>query len=180
MGKIKYGVLKSKAGLVFDAAYNSTIKSLVAQARHRCLCSLFLVDLLTAPGQKLRQEQKLLVDDILIELQTALWRGVDVRLLIGGSWDNLRIATLSETARARATELGIPCQWMTYQKGHQSHAKLVIADDYVLTGSHNWSVGALTDQVQDSILVESETLAAYLISIFEYQWKRATEGSTNV
>src|SRR5215212_4577292 len=119
MSMIKYGVLKSKAGLVLDAAYLSTLKSLLTHARHRCLCSLFLVDLLTAPGQKLRQEQKLLVDDVLIELQAAIWRGADVRLLIGGSWDNLRIAALSETARARAAELGIPCHWMTYQKGHQ-------------------------------------------------------------
>jgi phosphatidylserine/phosphatidylglycerophosphate/cardiolipin synthase-like enzyme len=51
--------------------------------------------------------------------------------------------------------------------------KLVVADDHVLTGSHNWSGGAFEGQVQDSVMVTSPDLAAYLSAVFETQWSAA-------
>jgi hypothetical protein len=156
--------------LVADGEYLPTLLSLVGSVSWRCLCSIFLVDL--APAR----DPSLLVDSVLFDLQEARWRGVDVRLLIGGSRTNFEIAELSELARARTLQLGIPCRWLTSRNVRGSHSKLVIADRRVLTGSHNWSPGAFGDeQTQDSLLIDSPDLAAYLASEFRRQWRRAEQ-----
>ena len=81
--------------LVADAEYLPTLRSLVASASWRLLCSVFIVDL--APAR----DPALVVDSVLLDLQEARWRGVDVRLVIGGSRTNFEIAEISELARAR-------------------------------------------------------------------------------
>ena len=164
---VPLAVLRPKVRLVSDDQYLPVLRSLIANATWRCLCSLFLADLSPAG------DRELLVDSVLLELQEARWRGVDARLLIGGSRSNFEIAELSELARARALQIGLPCRWLTSKKVRGSHTKVVVADDAVLTGSHNWSVGAFTDQSQDSLLVESADLAAYSAALFRRQWKRA-------
>lgn len=161
------GVLGGSARLVSDEAYLPELHALVAGAARSCLCSVFIVDL--SPTR----DRALAVDGVLRALAAARWRGVDVRLLVGGSRENLEIAETADVARARALALGIPCRWLTSRPGRGSHAKFVVADDRVLTGSHNWSAGAFGGQVQDSVLVRSPDLAAYLASTFERQWAAA-------
>jgi phosphatidylserine/phosphatidylglycerophosphate/cardiolipin synthase-like enzyme len=145
-----------------------TLRSLLAHAVQHLWCSLFIVDLLPL------RDKKLGVDGILQELDAAVWRGVDTRLLVGGSRTNFTIAHIAELARARALELGVPCRWLTSKNVRGSHMKLVIADEYVLTGSHNWSAGAFGGrQTQDSILIASADFAAYASRVFARQWARA-------
>ena len=152
---------------VADEKYGPVCRELIRSARRRCLCSIFIVD--TWPWR----DNDLVIDSLLIELASTAWRGVDVRLLIGGSRSNLRLAEVAAAARARARELGIVCRWLTSVPGRRgSHVKLVIADDDVLTGSHNWSSGAFDGQLQDSVHVRSPALAAYLADTFEQQWTR--------
>jgi phosphatidylserine/phosphatidylglycerophosphate/cardiolipin synthase-like enzyme len=160
-------VTGARVRLVPDADYAPTLQAMIAGARWRLLCSIFIVDL--APAR----DRELVIDTVLLDLQEARWRGVDVRLLIGGSRTNFEIAELSDLARARALQLGIDCRWMTSTRVRGSHTKLVVADEDVLTGSHNWSLGAFTNQLQDSVLVSSPDLAAYCASLFRRQWRRA-------
>jgi phosphatidylserine/phosphatidylglycerophosphate/cardiolipin synthase-like enzyme len=131
------------------------------------LCSVFIVDL--HPGR----DKDLLVDKMVIELQAARWRGADVRLLIGGSRTNADIAQLAVAARSRAAALGIPSRALMAAPVRGSHVKLVVADDTAFIGSHNWSVGAFTNQSQDSVAVDSDALSAFLADRFEEQWQRA-------
>jgi phosphatidylserine/phosphatidylglycerophosphate/cardiolipin synthase-like enzyme len=167
---IPVGVKGGRAQLVSDDGYLPVLRSMIADARRSCLCSLFLIDL--AP----RHDRELLVDSVLRDLAAAHWRGVDVRLLIGGSRDNLEIAEAADLARARALQLGIPARWATSRPIRGSHAKFVLVDEQVLTGSHNWSVGAFTSQTQDSVVVASRDIAAYVAGLFERQWAEAAEG----
>jgi phosphatidylserine/phosphatidylglycerophosphate/cardiolipin synthase-like enzyme len=169
--RLPLGVTAGTARLVPDDAYPSTLLTLVAGAQLRCLCSIFLVDLTPL------RDRKLIVDGVLRELAAAAWRGVDVRLLIGGSRDNIEIAEASDVARARALQLGLDCRWATSSPIRGSHAKLAVIDDEVLTGSHNWSVGAFTGQTQDSVRVSSPALAACLTDLFERQWAAAARAS---
>jgi phosphatidylserine/phosphatidylglycerophosphate/cardiolipin synthase-like enzyme len=154
---------------IADQAYLPALLGLVAEARRRLLCSMFIVDVTP------RLAGGFEIDDILGALAEARWRGVEVRLLIGGSRDNLALAEVAEAARARALTLGLSCRWLTSREVRGSHAKIVIADEHVLTGSHNWSPGAVagSDQTQDSVLVRSADLAAVLTARFEAQWQRA-------
>lgn len=158
--------------LVTDGDYLPTLRDMVARSTWRCLVSVFIVDLSPA------RDGSLAVDNLLLDLQEARWRGVDARLVIGGSRANIEIAEISDAARARALQLGIPCRWLSSRKVRGSHVKLVVADDEVLTGSHNWSPGAFgSGQTQDSLWLASSNLAAHLASQFRRQWRRADEAA---
>jgi phosphatidylserine/phosphatidylglycerophosphate/cardiolipin synthase-like enzyme len=165
---IPVGVRGGRVRLVSDEGYLPELRALIVGARQTCLCSMFIVDLTPRP------EGRLLVDSVLGDLAAARWRGVDVRLLIGGSRDNIEIAETAEVARSRALQLGIPVRWATSRPARGTHAKLVLVDDFVLTGSHNWSAGAFTDETQDSVLVDSRDLALYLTAQFERAWAEAS------
>lgn len=166
-GLFPSGVRGARVGLVPDADYLPRLRALVASARRRCLCSLFIVDLSPA------RDASLLVDGVLTEVAAAAWRGADARLVVGGSRTNFELAVLADLARARAGELGLPCRWLTSRNVRGSHMKMVVADDTVLMGSHNWSAGAFTDQTQDSLAVQSADLASWAANLFEDQWARA-------
>ena len=161
------GVEGVRARIVSDTQYGPALISLIRAAFHRCWCSVFIVD--PSPAR----DHDLMVYGILTELARCRWRGADVRLLIGGSRTNFQIAEVSDTARALAGQLRLPCRWLSSQNVRSSHVKMVLADDFALTGSHNWSGGALGGQSQDSVIVESPAMVAYLCSLFEAQWARA-------
>jgi phosphatidylserine/phosphatidylglycerophosphate/cardiolipin synthase-like enzyme len=128
---------------------------------------MFIVDLSPARDAEVK------IIGVLRELQAASWRGVDARLLIGGSRSNFEIAEASATARDVASSFGIPCRWLTARDVRGSHMKLVVVDDCVVIGSHNWSGGAFSRQTQDSVLLESRAMAGWLATVFEDQWQRA-------
>ena len=164
---IRAGVSGALVDLVTDAAYGETVSSLIHSARRSLLASVFIVD----PSPQ--RDPELVVEDLFWRLRASVWRGVDVRLVIGGSQSNLNLAALAHSALTLATEFGIHCRCLTRTPLRGSHAKFVIADDLVLTGSHNWSPGAFKGQAQDSVLVRSSALAAFLAAMFEEQWQRA-------
>lgn len=167
MSSIHAGVMGAKVKLVSDDTYHTTVKSLVENARYQCFCTLFIVDIDPVV------DEDLLVDTVLFDLKAAQWRGCDTRLLIGGSRTNAAIAEFCLASKHRAEDLGIPCRLMASQDVRGTHVKMVVADQYVLTGSHNWSAGAFSGQIQDSVLVESSALAAYMQMQFRRQWRRA-------
>jgi phosphatidylserine/phosphatidylglycerophosphate/cardiolipin synthase-like enzyme len=175
MNTAEITVPDARVSAVPDEQYGPVCRDLIRAARRRCLCSVFIVD--TWPWR----DNDLVIDALLIDLASTAWRGADVRLLIGGSRSNLQLAEVAAAARARARELGIACRWLTSVPGRRgSHVKLVIADDDVLTGSHNWSSGAFEGQTQDSVHVRSAALAAYLADTFEQQWRRTPAEAAHV
>lgn len=151
-----------------DGDYPEVAADLISDAYRRCLCSIFIVDVDPA------RDHDLQVNRLLEHLARTTWRGADTRLLIGGSHSNLAIAEASHAARAVAKKLGISARWLSVQVGRGSHVKLVVADDRLLLGSHNWSGGARGGlQRQDSLLILSADLAAYYTAVFDGQWHRA-------
>jgi hypothetical protein len=164
---VNLGAAGSKVALVSDGSYAKVVRNLIAASRHVCFCNLFIVDI--RPHSK----DDLSVYSLLLDLACAKWRGIDVRLLIGGSRSNLDMALAAELARMAAGATKVPCRWLTSHRTRGSHSKWVVADDWVLIGSHNWSSGAFAGQTQDSVLVRSDAIAAYLCSKFETVWQRA-------
>ena len=177
---IPLGVTGARVRLVPDAAFGPVLGTLVRSARQAVLASYFLVDVSPYRGPAL------LVDEILGELESALWRGVDVRVLLGGSRDNPDILETCMGAGLRLRQRGIPFRLITARGVEPgttgaaaaaalltSHAKFTVADDFSLVGSHNLSGTSLTIETQDSLVVESAALAAYLSGEFERQWVAA-------
>ncbi len=167
MSKFANGVVGGSCTAVLDNEYPEALLTLIRNARRRCLCSVFIVDFVG---------EYRTFSSLLDALEERVWLGVDVRIVIGGSRENYAIAERSASARAIFADRGIPCRWLAAGPGRRgSHAKLVVADDHVLVGSHNWSPGAFAGQVQDSIRVASPSLAAYLAGFVNEQWLRAKE-----
>lgn len=165
LSNVRVGAAEGR--LVHDGDYAEELTRMIRLAHERVWCSLFLIELDTQLDPQLR------VPEILRQLASARWRGVDVRLLIGGSRSNLLIAEASATATMIARQLGIPTRGLGHTGKRGSHVKLAVADDWVLSGSHNWSRGAFGGQVQDSVAIHSKDLAAYLSNLFLAQWQRA-------
>lgn len=163
------GVRSASVSLVSDEGYYNTVCQLFEHATRSCLASVFIVDL------NAHDDPDIKVLQILRALQDATWRGVEVKLLVGGSRENLAIAEACHIARDFAVSLGIDCRLLTSQERRGSHSKLVTVDDYVLSGSHNWSLSAISGQIQDSLLVKSPAMAAYMREVFYQQWSRAGE-----
>lgn len=163
----RYGTADARVAPVPDDAYADTLRSLLDHAVRVALCSVFIVDIDPA------RDPDLEVDDMLWRLRAAAWRGVDARLVVGGSQSNLDLGMLGLGAWARADAIGVPVRLLSAAPRRLSHMKLVIVDDWVLTGSHNWSPGSFSGQIQDSVLAHSPPLAAHLAGRFEQQWRRA-------
>lgn len=157
--------------LVADGRYPDVLLGMLRRARDRVWASVFIVDVDPFPAPRLA------VVGVLRELAAARWRGLDVRLLVGGSRTNLEIAEAAAGAVQVATTLGVPARWLTARDTRASHVKLVLCDDEILTGSHNWSPGAFSGlQTQDSARLVSADLAAHLAGTFLAQWARAGDG----
>jgi phosphatidylserine/phosphatidylglycerophosphate/cardiolipin synthase-like enzyme len=166
---IPFGVSDARARLVVDAEFGPVLGTIVRAARQAVLCSYFIVDVSPYRGPAY------LVDELLGELESALWRGVDVRILLGGSRDNPDILETCMGAGLRLRQRGIPFRLITARAVEQtSHAKFTVADDVALVGSHNVSGNSLTCETQDSVAVQSAALAAYLRGEFERQWIAAS------
>ncbi len=153
--------------LIPDQDYLSFVGRLFAGAERRCLVSVFLV---SAPWPK----RESVMEGLLRELAEASWRGVDARLLVGGAETNATMVQLAETAQRRARELGVPCRAITSIPRVAGHSKVVISDDNVLVGSHNWSESGRDEQA-DSVYVTSGSLARVLDKRFRQQWLTAVE-----
>lgn len=160
-------VRDARVAAVSDAEYFGAASRIVRSARIRCLLGVFILD--PSPGDDAEGR----VHRLLEHLRDATWRGVDVRVLIGGSRTNLAIAEASQFGRDACQDLGIDARWLTGRDVRGSHAKMLVADRSVLLGSHNWSSGALTVQTQDSVEIESSALAGHLARTFELRWKDA-------
>ena len=171
MSAAALGVDQAEVVWVHDGDYHAVASAMIAHASCRVLASVFIVDADT------ERDTDLKVESLLYEMGCAAWRGTDARLLVGGSHQNLDIARASFTALATARLHGLDARWLTRRAQRGSHAKLLITDDSVLTGSHNWSGGAMTGQTQDSLRVQSPALAAWLAAWFERQWALAGRGT---
>jgi len=165
---IPLGVSGGRVRLVVDAEFGPVLGTMIRGANRAVLCSYFIVDVSPYRGPAH------LVDELLGELESARWRGVDVRVLLGGSRDNPDILETCMGAGLRLRQRGIPFRLITARAVDvTSHAKFTVADDAALVGSHNVSGNSLSVETQDSVVVESAPLAAYLRGEFERQWVAA-------
>jgi phosphatidylserine/phosphatidylglycerophosphate/cardiolipin synthase-like enzyme len=175
MSKIHIGVLNSKAELIRDDQYHQIVKYLCLRARRRIFANVFIIDLLPS-----EETIETVVADLLLDVRDARLRGVDIRLIIGGSKQNADIQDKTEAALKHCQRLKIPCQLMSLFSESTSHKKLVVVDDRVLIGSHNWSHGAFTGQIQDSVLIEDDRLASYFADEIANEWRELSKEVRNV
>ena len=153
--------------LLVDEQYVTALRQAIQTSTRRCCCSLFIIDLKTRCNENC-------VSDVVDDLSEAAWRGVDVRVLVGGSRSTFEIAEAAVIAVAHLEARSVQSRWLTAEEGVRgSHSKIVVADEAVLIGSHNWSPGSFHSETQDSVLVRSAALAEYVVSLFDRRWEDA-------
>jgi len=169
------GVMGARGQLVSDQSYLASATAMIAGARSVAMAMVFIVD----PDPI--EDTKLAVDGLLHTMAEAQWRGLSTRLIVGGSRVNGAIQEACMMARDRAQQLGVPCRLVSAKEQQSVHTKILVADDYVLLGSHNWSPGALGgSQTQDSVLVKDAALSGFFVSRILMQWTTAREEGFDV
>lgn len=118
----------------------------------------------------LRDDRELHVRSLVRLLHDAVWRGVDVRVLLSApeAESQRRSAAIAEEFlrnRGVATRvLRDPAQ----------HLKFMIVDEHTaIIGSHNWTPSALGRNFEASILVKDGTVARDGARLFHELWNRA-------
>jgi phosphatidylserine/phosphatidylglycerophosphate/cardiolipin synthase-like enzyme len=102
-------------------------------------------------------------------------RGVEVRLLVSGSWyvaeEN---AALVDWLNGVAERRDLPLSARVADPGgrfEKIHAKGVVADDVVVVGSLNWNENAVSENREVSVAVRSDRLAAHFRESFDADWR---------
>jgi phosphatidylserine/phosphatidylglycerophosphate/cardiolipin synthase-like enzyme len=176
MKKINVGVNNSKASLVAGDQYQQIIQSLCMRANRRIYVSMFLIELIPMDADSDASSQTPhTILELMETLKDACLRGIDVRVLIGGAENNAYLQDEAEAALTHCQRIKIPCRLVSLHSNKSCHKKVVVVDDMVVTGSHNWSHGAFTGQIQHSVFIEDPRLASYFASGIAKQW-RTLEG----
>ena len=161
---IPTGIKNVEVSLITDENYFSVVKSLLNKYRKLVWTSIFIIDLNTSNQNFMK------VHELLVSLKNAEWEGSDVKLIVSGSKTNLSIANTSLAASYLIDSMQLPYKILMTKNKETSHVKMLIIDDMVILGSHNWSPGSFGGQTQDSVLVKSKEFSAYCQLLFKHQW----------
>lgn len=147
------------------------VVGLVGAAHRRVLAAVFIID--PRPEEDPDGTVRLVLDS----LARARWRGLDVRVLVGGSARTPAIELAGRVARRYLEAAGVPCRQFVGKTGETSfHSKYLIVDDTVVVGSHNWTRRALLTDNELSLALTSPALAAALRFDFDQDWRRSDGG----
>lgn len=148
-----------------DKDYYWYLLEKIRKARKRIWASIFLIDLHRA------RDVKLAVRAIVNELAHAKRRGVDVRILTGTSEQIPAIRELAMISRMFLRTRHIPVRWHAPLGKAGTHDKYVIIDDDLLIlGSHNWIHDSFNESAEDSVAVYSRDLTNTLERQFATSW----------
>lgn len=134
-------------------------------SKRRVWASIFIVNVKRAddPTREVRT--------LLHELGDVRRRGIDVRVLVGDAEDILSLHEINRIARTFMRTLHIPTTWPRMPDRRGSHDKFVIIDDDLLVlGSHNWTDTAFNRSSEDSVAVSSRDLVKMQETEFLSHW----------
>jgi phosphatidylserine/phosphatidylglycerophosphate/cardiolipin synthase-like enzyme len=135
------------------------------EARKRIWASIFIINPIV------EDDVYLAVRTLLKKLAYAKWRNVDIRILVGTS-NNPGIRVANDTAYEYLRNLDIPVRKFIGKYRKSLHSKYVIIDDEIIVvGSHNWTPGAAGKHNEDSIAVCSQELNRLLCDEFISNWQ---------
>jgi len=147
-----------------DRYYYYFIKDAIAQARYKIWASLFII------GIDREQDYQLEVRDILNLLSVKHSLGVDVKIIIGDSDTVYEIRELDEISRKFLQSRGIAVKKYKGTK-HSTHSKYMIIDDeLIVVGSHNWTMNAFSKNREDSVAIYSRQFNSEMNYQFLRTW----------
>lgn len=147
--------------------YYSFLFDAVNRSRKALWASVFIIDM------RIREDVDLQVRQILELVSYAHWRGVDVRILLGLSdIRDIHNANLTTAFFLDSNEVPVRLFQSTRKSG--THSKyMLVDDDMLILGSHNWTHNAFFNHMNSSLAVESPDMAYSLRQRFITNWEHA-------
>jgi phosphatidylserine/phosphatidylglycerophosphate/cardiolipin synthase-like enzyme len=149
--------------------YHYYLLEKIKKAKYRIYATSFIINSL------IKNDVELKIRNLIKVLAYAKWQNVDVKIMFGNS-QNSTISTANETTAHYMKELGLSVKRYESSYRKSLHSKYVIIDDdLIMIGSHNWSEGAFSKHNEYSIAVYSKELNTILNDEFHKLWNNAKE-----
>lgn len=126
-------------------------------------------------NSRIQDDSEMAVRTLIKEIQKALHRGVDVRVILGASEKSYtQLQIVNQTSLNFLKSLGIPTKNYSVTKNKDSHSKYVIVDDdIIIQGSHNLSSRSLSVGIDDSIAMQSPEMNLSFRKTFLESWEES-------
>jgi hypothetical protein len=112
---------------------------------------------------------------LLIALNNAKNRGVDIKVIVDGDWDGNNDGIPDNiSAISYLKSKGIPVK-SDEGEPPRTHIKLVIIDDTTYIGSHNWISIQLASVEEASVKLRSPFILQDAIEYFDWKWSRGRD-----
>jgi len=159
----------ARVSLLTDGTYFESLLDSIHSAQKSIWAHVFSFNLRPA------DDGELLVRRVARALGDAVARGVQARVLLGGSARKpLTLPAGNILAQRFLAGLGVECRVFRGADRDASHAKFFLVDGETLVcGSHNWSPRALSKGVDTAVAIRSRKVAAAAGALFGSAWKRA-------
>lgn len=165
---MKIPVYSFQEGLLLkNEDYAVFLNQAFENACRQILAAVFLVD------ARLTNDPHLRVRTLIHELEHAVWKGLDVRILLGMSRHRPgHLAAL--TAALYMDRLGIDVRLYRPRETDGLHCKVVMIDgEWLVSGSHNWTQNSFERNQEVSVAVRSAPAVAQIQEEFDQYWERS-------
>ncbi len=159
------------ASYLSGGAYLTVLKELIQKAITSIYVSMFYFyvgDLTDPSGEVL----SLLID--------AKNRGVDVKLILDTDWEGDYHNARSVNAKTFTLLDTHQINYLTYYPDISNHTKMVVIDqEHVIVGSHNWTISSFFRYQDTSFYVVSKDLGAQTTQYFTHVWQSLLVGEAD-
>ncbi|XLS27402.1 phospholipase D family protein [Flavobacteriaceae bacterium M23B6Z8] len=147
-----------------NAAYFNSLLTQLKNAKRRIWINFFYINIL--PDRDINYLSRELFEVIISKFQD----GLNVKVALGTKDDLSNLGISNKVVLKFLHQYNIPCQLYDGSRMF-SHSKYILIDDKIcIIGSHNWSDRSLTEGIDDSLLITSESLTQYLSNDFFQNW----------
>lgn len=155
--------------VLHDAGYNVAVHDALADAKRRVWINMFYIGV--APRVDSQFHSRRLLELVAEKAEDCL----NVKVLLG-TQDLTSPLEIQNGLLAHHWGQRFPVRFFSWDRRRYSHAKyLLVDDDIVILGSHNWSTRSLAFGRDDSVRVVSQDLATFLSNDFHRKWEYARE-----
>ena len=141
----------------------------IKSAKRRVYASIFIIN------PRVFDDVDLQIRTLIRALSAATKRRVDVKILNGGS-DTPDIFSANYVSHHFLKTMNIQTRKFNSKATNNLHSKYCLIDDELnIVGSANWSPGAVSHHVEDSIAVYSKKLNAELTKRFVANWNTSSD-----
>lgn len=151
-----------------DKEYYWYVLEHINKATHRIWMSMFLIDVRRAfdPNQEIRS--------LISSLRYASWRGVEVRIITGDSRKIVQLREMNMVSRSYLRSQRLMVKTHRSPESTGGHDKYIIIDNnIIILGSHNWIDESFNESAEDSIAVFSPDLNHHLSQEFLNAWNQS-------